>query len=580
MAELDSASHSSLYCVRANFVPGSNPAAMRVDSNTSNVSNYAVTDGGANPIIVSQVIFPSSQDQDYVAPNPSGGAPTWIYLILASVPVSGVGSLEVNSLGTLVDWGGNPFEGDTGPGTTATVALTFSDFVDPTYWDSDGLRTAETFKEFRKLGRLKLRSKEAQPLAYGLTHIIGKINDIMSGGLRARLNTDIEGPADPSDWPLFAAGFSAPTVSTPGIGDTISFIDSIIPCHVDVLWGRSDGTNDLFRTSIQYHPHSCVVIQSGKETSGVYPKVLDPDEWFAPDSGHDRLLRVLSPPSEGETLIAVYVPRQSLLKIGREILAYHESDPAAGSVVICGRSQLCSEMEAHSARDRVVDVFCASFVERVKYALLAFGASGRALEYIGMDSGAPRSDNPAQTDTELRRMIFHTTVTMRATPQTVQLALRYMFPRLYYHCHVAEDPRWPGCLTLWFSEEQLQSRAEPDPPVECWETWLDHKAYPDGFPTDLYAVTYYRDTLDPAPYGDYYVADATTIGALWPYPIVLSGPDIGILGILHTTVPPPLMNFTAGTTDRTYLSYLQRPAALDKVLPCGCGVLILDYGLL
>jgi len=578
MTQLASVEQVSSHVVRINFEEDATFAtrAMAVNSDLLNTAEYTVTGR-----TVLEVLLPESQEQPVSAPPPpgSGGAPRHLYLLLDDEP-SGNPTVTVNVLGNLIDWDGNLFVGGSGVGTSDALSLASVDVHTPTYWEGAGLRFREALKELRKLGRVEFSNSSKQPFAYGMAAIVGKINDIVSGAQLGKLGVSIDGPGTPTYLPIFGTGgFSLPGAPIPGVGSTLTFKDAEIPCHVDKLWGTSDGVNTTYRTSIPFHAFSCQLYIAAREAIGVETGLLDSAEWFAPMAGKDRLIRLLNPLPAGATILAVYTPRQSLIRIGKEIIAYQESDLVSGTAVICGRSQLRSPLQQHDSGDEITDVWCAGFVERVKYALLAFGASGRSLEYIGMDAGSPREDNPSLDDAGLRRMIFHTSVTMRGTVQTVKLAIRYMFPRLWAHVIVDEDPRWPGCIAIWYSVDQLHDEVSPDPPIECWETWLDHTAYPDGFEQSLYASTYYRDdAVDSAPYGDYYIADPSEGGAFTMFPVVLYGPEVGLLGTLLGSIPPPYV--TAGVVDDTYKSMLQRPTPLDKVLAAGCGVLLLDYGLL
>jgi len=579
MTQLASVEQVSSHVVRINFEEDLvfSTRAMSVGPVLLNTAEYTVTGR-----TVVEVLLPESQDQSAAAPPPpgTGGAPRHIYLLLDDEP-SGNPTVTVNVLGNLVDWDGNLFVGGAGAGTPDSLVLTSVAVHTPSYWEGAGVRFREALKELRKLGRIRFQSSAKQPMAYGNAAIVGKINDVVSGAQLGKLGSAIDGPGTPTYLPVYGTGgFSLPGAPVPGVGSTFSFANAAIPCHVDKLWGRSNGENVTYRTSIPFHAFSCQLYIAARDGLGVETGLLESSEWFAPMAGRDRLIRLLNPLPSGATIIAVYTPRQSLIQIGKEIIAYQESDLSVGTAVICGRSQLLSELQTHAIGDEIKDVWCAGFVERVKYALLAFGASGRALEYIGMDAGSPREDNPSLDDTSLRRMIFHTSVTMRGTVNTVKLAIRYMFPDLWSHVIVDEDPRWPGCIVIWYSAEQLHDFRQPDPPIECWETWLDHTAWPDGFDASLYAATFYRDDgVDAAPYGDYYEDGPADGGAFTMFPVVLYGPEIGLLGTLSGTIPPPYVT-ALGTLDATYKTMLQRPEPLDKVLAAGCGVLLLDYGLL
>jgi hypothetical protein len=233
-------------------------------------------------------------------------------------------------------------------------------------------------------------------------------------------------------------------------------------------------------------------------------------------------------------------------------------------------------MESHAAGDTIEDVWASSFVGRAQYNLLAFGASDRALEYIAHDRGVPLSDNPSLSNTELRRAIFNTAVTQRTTLHTTLTAIRYLYPDLWPYTIVCEDVRWPGAIVIWYSTEVITDDVRPTAPeVEPWETWIDHLAWPDGFPLELFYDTYLRDPVTDVTYdGDYFLTSGAEDPDSWPFPVVVSGPDISIIGTPAPKIPAPVW------VSSEYRSYLVRPPALDRALPIGVGVLLLDYGLM
>lgn len=565
MTALSTAEHVAPRCVKLTFT-----GPMRNNADFRDPQYYSVNGG----VTVEHVEPQYAQSAPFVSsPSQLGGVPVAAYLLLDQNPNdagSTIAGLSASGLTTLLDFDGLNL---TAP---QTVSLTTKTQQDISYWTGDGIRTKETFNELSRVGRAKWTT--AQPLNYSTAQMIGKLNDLMSGGLRAVLDTDIEGPANPMIVPTFSAGgFASSPIPIPDIGLTISFRNNIIPCHVDKLWGVSDGSNRLFRASTTYHPHSCVLIAAEGDSDSVDQGIVDDSRWYAPNEGFDRQVIMKEAPPAGATIIAVYVPRRSLIAVGHEIIAYEESDIDNGTAVIYGRNQLMSSLEAHSSGDVIEDVWGTSFVKKAEYNILAMGGSGRALEYIGMDSGCPRSDNPTLNDTNLRRMIYHTAVTMRGTPETAREGIRYIYPRLWPNIIVGEDPRWPGCIVIWVNEDTIIGDMNwiTSPNVELWETWLDELSWPDGMPTELINETYYRDDgVDSAEYGDYFLADFTEDPEVWPYPIVISGNLSYLLGEIAPVIPDP------ASVSSAYRSYLQRPDGLNKVLPNGCGVLLLDTSLL
>jgi len=550
--------------------PLRNDAALRA------VANYIVTGS-----TITAIRLPIAQEQVYDAGPPTylGGAPEAVLLLLEDEPTPGVTVVGMTGPGfaAIVDFDGVALGG------VATVNADLRASVDVTYWENDGLRTDEAFREFAKVG--KARFGTGQPFNRSLAHAIGKIGELMSGGLYSVLASAIDGPPEPTHITSFSpAGFASPGVPVPGIGSTITFKNGIIPYHVDKLWGASDGTNRLFRTSIPFHPFECLLIVAPGNAESLDDGIIEVTRWYAPNSGRDRQIMMLTAPPQGATIIAVYAPRKSLLQIGQEIIAYDDFDIDTREAVIHGRAQLMSDLVMHSIGDVALDVWATSFLARAEINTLAFGASGRALEYVGIDMGSPRSDNPSLNDTEMRRMIFHTSCNMRGVPGTVWEAVRYIYPRLWPYIIVGEDSRWPGCIVVWFSETAIIGDLSwiTSPRVEPWEVWLDEISWPDGMPIALLSETYYRDdAVDPAWYGDYYLEDFTDDPVAYPYPIVLGGSIVSIMGTPAPAIPPPLWeNPGAGTINTTYRSYLVRPPGLDKALPAGCGVLLLDTSLL
>jgi hypothetical protein len=167
---------------------------------------------------------------------------------------------------------------------------------------------------------------------------------------------------------------------------------------------------------------------------------------------------------------------------------------------------------------------------------------------------------------------------MRGVTGTVQEGIRYIFPQLWKYMIVDEDPRWPGCIVIWFSSTLIIGDTSwvTSPGVELWEKWLDDISHDDGLPTDLIAETFYRDdVVDSAVYGDFYLPSHTTSSVGWAFPVVLSGPEIHLIGLPSTTIPPAFND--GGVLNTLYKDIMLRPPALDKVLPIGCGVLLLDY---
>ena len=563
------AEHVSPKCVKLTF-----DGPLRNNADLRDPTQYRIDGSG---ITITRVEVEYSQRQPYDAGLPVvfGGAPISVYLILSANPYD-AGSTLAGTAGviTTVDYDGDLL------GRYTDAAFTPLLYVTPTYWTADGLCTIDTFNELNKEGKASFTANE--PLNYSSAHMIGKVSDLMLGGMVGYLASTIDGPSEPEHISTFSpAGFASTPASIPGIGDSFTFEGSLIPCHIDKLWGNSDGSNRLFRTSISFHSHSCQIVLVDGVSDMTEVGILPDDEWYAPNSGDDRQIVIETALLEGATLLAVYVPKKSLLQIDTEILAYEESDIYAGTAVIYGRAQLSSDIVEHAIGDRVVDVWNASFVTKTEYNTLAFGASGRALEYIGQDYGCPRSDNVFLNDTDMRRMIFHTSCTMRGVTGTVQEGIRYIFPQLWKYMLVGEDPRWPGCVVIWFSGNTVIGELSwlTSPAVELWESWLDDISHADGLPTDLIAETYYRDDgTDSTVYGDFYLPTFTTTSVGWPFPVVLSGPAIHLIGLPSTTIPPAFND--GGVLNTLYKDLLVRPSALDKVLPIGCGVLLLDYDVL
>jgi hypothetical protein len=561
MAQVISAEHVSPRCIKVVF-----DDEMRVDSSLIDTAQYSVAAGA---VTITSIIVPTAHDQPYVAPNPSGGAPLWVYLMLGSNPY--LAGNPVNILVNTLGLGPKDYQGlnlTSGTTTCATVTPT-----EVTYWSDPGLRVAEALEdELPKLGRAKWGA--AQPWNYGTALAMSKLADITSGGNLAKLATAIAGPIETgySGTYLGSGGFSMPEVPIPGVGDTFQLTLNGIPQHAEKLWGPSNGVNALFRTSIPYHSHGATIIIASESTESAVSGVLDTDQWLAPDSGKDRLLRLLTAPPTGATVWAVYYPRQSLLRIDREIIAYHESDLSTMTCTIAGRAQLSSALGNHVIGAFVEDVWATSTVGRTSYNLHVFGASGRPLEYLGRDSGVPKDENPSMSDTEFRRAIFNTAVTMRATNPTAVLAIRYIYHDLWKYVLVGEDPRWPGHLTIWYSTDAIGRQWDTWPAVEPWETWLDNLSYIDGFPLTGYYDTYLRNPIgDPPHYGDFYLTDHTEDPELAPFPIVLSGPDIGLIGTPAPYLPDP------ASVSADYLNYIVRPYGLERALPVGTGVLLLDF---
>jgi len=516
--------------------------AMRNNVQLKKKTNYTIPG-----FTIKGVVVPAAQAQPYDAgdPNDNGGMPEAVY-IATTEPITGAGPIAADftaaGLVAIVDYTGVAV-GGLSPVTNPV--LTPIAQQDITYWTDNGLRTSETFKELKQMGRARWNNTTEQPMNYSTAQMIGKINDLMSGALTSYLGGDIVGPTEPEYIAtLTPGGVSSPVTPPAGIGDTITFKDGAIPFHVDKLWGVSDGSNKTFRTSIMYHPFACVVIVAEGETESLDAGIVDDDRWFSPNSGYDRQLRLQKAPPQGATVLAVYVPRASLVKIGEEILAYEESDIVAGTAIIYGRAQLKSSYVLHEDGDFIEDVWGASFIERAQYNMFTFGASGQALEYLARDYACPRSDNPRLNDTQLRRMIFHTSCSLRGTPGTVTEALRYIHADIWPFIIVDEDPRWPGCIVIWYSTDTVIGDLSwiTSPPVEPWETWLDHLSWLDGMPLDLMSETYLRDdAVDAGNYGDYLLPDWTEDPVIWPFPVVISGPAVSSLGTPAPYVPPPLV---------------------------------------
>jgi len=581
MTDVLSGEHISPRCIELTF-----DGPMRNDDNLRLAANYIV---GAGIPAVTAVYVPTVQAAPYslLDPNPNGGKPLSVYLLLDADPYPTANPIVVaveNIAPT------SPVDYDPGNVVVVNSALVATVETKVTdYWEDDGLRVSQAFeKELPKLGTAVSFASGSVNRSMALA--IAKLADMVSGGSTSILDAAIVGPLDTIDSLIpdtFVGGFGEPDPIEPGIGDTITFRDGRIPWHIDKLWGVCDGVNTLFRTSIPYHPFACIIIEVPPQKYDHMGGDLEFTEWYAPNAGRERLLRVTTAPMDGYSLIAVYIPRQSIVRIDDEIIAYHESDITAGTGIITGRSQLCTPLEEHTAGTVVEDVWCTSFVNRVRYSLLAFGASGKALEYVANDQGLSRTDNPSFSDTELRRAVFNTAVTPRATFATAKLAFRYIYPDLWPYVFVTEDVRWPKCLVVWYSSERINDDIDVEPLIEPWETWLDHIAYSDGFPLDTYYHTYFRNPIGDVTYdGDYFLANPSADDEDWPYPIIVSGPDIYLVGVPAPFLPNPdpvmldatltPVTPTPVTTDYKYKKYMRRPYGLDRVLPVGTGVLLLD----
>lgn len=569
MAQLISTEHVSPACIKIKFND-----ALRNNADLRDTASYVVS---GSVVVAVRLPYAQAQEWDPLDPEPkNGGTPEDVYVILAEPPMSGSVAAGLSAAGAanILDFDGANLVG------VATILTALFDQKTITYWTSDGTRTEETFTELGKLGRA--RFTETQPLNYSTAHMLGKLNDLLSGGLISSLGSALPGPAEPTTVTTFSpAGFAPASLAVPGIGDPITFKDGLVPYHVDKLWGNTNGDNKLFRASLPFHPFECVLVVAAGRAETADNGIVDSDRWYAPNNGQDRQIMMLEALPKGTAIIAIYLPRKSLIRIGEEIIAYDEMDIDTRQGVIHGRAQLMSQLVEHDEFDIVEDVWATSFVAKAEINMLAFGASGRPLEYIGQDHGSPRSDNPTLNDTNLRRMIFHTSVNMRGVPGTMYEAIRYIYPQLWGYIIVGEDPRWPGCVTIWFSnDDQIGDRNWiTSPSVEPWETWLDHISWPDGMPLDLLTETYYRDdAVDDGFYGDYWLWDATEDPVGWAYPVVISGSIVSLLGAPAPVIPPPFIS--GATIDTTYRSYIVRPPGFDKVLPAGCGVLLLDTALL
>jgi len=569
MTQLISTEHVSPACVKLTF-----DNSLRNDTTLRDLASYAVPG-----YTVAYVFLPYAQAQEWNPLDPvseNGGSPESVYVVTSEVIASGplLAGMSASGLANILDFDGNNLTG------SATISTVIDDLKTITYWSQDGVRTGETFNELGRLGRVAFT--EIQPLNYSTAHMIGKVNELLSGGLISNLGSALPGPDEPMTVTTFSpAGFSSPPVTVPGIGDPLTFKDGLVPYHVDKLWGACDGSNRLFRATLPFHTFECVLVVASGRAETADEGIVDSVRWYAPNKGHDRQIMMVEAPPKGAAILAIYLPRKSLIRIGNEIIAYDELDIDTRQAVIYGRAQLMSQLSSHDEGDIVEDVWATSFVSKAEINMLAFGASGRPLEYVAQDHGSPRSDNPTLNDTNLRRMVFHTSVNMRGVTGTVYEAIRYIYPQLWVHIVVGEDPRWPGCVTVWFSnDDQIGDLSWiTSPPVEPWETWIDHISWPDGMPIDILEETYYRDdAVDDGFYGDYFLADFTEDPVGWPYPIVLSGPIVSLLGTPAPEIPPPL--YDGVNVDTTYRSYIQRPPGLDKALPAGCGVLLLDTALL
>lgn len=570
MATFVSATHISKYSIRVDFSEG-----MLNDSELAGLSAtvHYIVHGGA--ISVTYVATPLVHSQPFAGVGlPSdGGSPSSVYLVLNADPSDYAASVNVE-VKYIVGAGPKDFNTQNQLTGGLVKACTTYESYDHDYWESTGLRLKQTETELSKIGKTRFTS--AQPFNFGILHLIGKLFDMADGGVLSTLGTAIDGPLEPSaatGYAFSGSGFSLGPASYPGIGETITLTGIGIPPHVEKLWGVSDGSNTLFRTSIPYHSFACELLYIYRTDTGYESRLMLASEWTAPNSGTDRVIRLGSAIDRGESIIAIYKPRKSLLRIGHEIIAYDNSDITADTVEIVGRAQLRTPLEAHSIGEHVVDFWNASMVTKAEYNQFVFGASGRALEHLATDKATPKSDNPTLSDTELRRMVFNTSVTQRGVPEIVRDAIRYIYPDLSKYIFVCEDIRWKNCVVFWYSSTPVTATGEVNPPVEPWEDWLDDLSYPPGFDLTLYYDTYLRNPITDVSYdGDYFTPTSYYDDELFLHPVVVSGPDIYLIGTPSPYLPDPYW------TSSDYTQYIVRPESLSRVLPVGVGVLLLDLG--
>lgn len=577
MTDVANVYHVSPRCVRVDF-----NGPMRNNDNLLSPANYTV---GVGLPAVTAVYVPTVQQAPYnpLDPNPNGGKPLSVYLVIDGDPFVVANPILVTVENVAPTAPVDYYAAAVLVVNTAN-AVTYETY-DADFYDDSGLRVKQAFeKELPRLGKPKFGVN--QPINRSMALAIAKLADLSSGGSLATLTANIQGPLDAIDSFIpdgFVGGFGESWPDEPGIGDTVTF--DRIPFHIDKVWGKCDGSNTLFRTSIPYHPFKCMVLRVSPKKYDHMESELDLVEWFSPNEGKDRLLKLASAPDVGYSVIAIYIPRQTLIRVDKEIIAVHETDITNDSAIICGRSQLCTELTAHESGASVEDVWATSFVGRARYSLMAFGASGRSLEYIANERGLSRTDNPSFTDTELRRAVFNSAVQPRATVPTAMLAIRYIYPDLWPYIFVSEDVRWKKCLVIWYSTEQINFDIEKAPAIEPWETWLDHIAYSDGFPMDTLYRTYFRNPIGDTSYdGDYFLSGPTADDTDWPFPVVVSGPAIYKLGIPAPSLPlpDPYLEPTVPVvpTSTEYRKWICRPYGLDRVLPTGTGVLLLDVAFL
>lgn len=462
------------------------------------------------------------------APNPRR-----VYLITQETPGDG-GTYQVTAAGIVALDG-------------AALGVSFVSVL------TTGLRAIDDPNELKllemqnRMGAVKKWSIVAGRFWQGLVRAKSLIDGLIGGRRRVELGLDVS-----------AATSAVATLSA-----------GVIPM-TEVPLGGSDGVNRTFRTQHTFDWRRVQPFRTPLPTVTFNTTPSFPDNWYAPGGGYERLFRWLDPPQRGSATVLYYTPTRGLVRIGAELAAFITSPSAIDlkQVTLVERGRIGTTAAAHLAKAPVYDYWGSSFIETLESALSYRTGVDTLLGVRGKDIGVERIPEDLD-DRGFRRVLLNVGVGKKNTVQIFDTALQYLYRDIWRHTLVGEDPRWPNAVVVWYNADQILRGSANPANIEIWEDWLEEAVRQDGTEPTQGRTYLHADATDNEYVGSYLMEAPSDAGDDPNYPVIVSGEDIWVLGIPNPPPPP--------APDPSYRGLLFKPRELERILPGGVGILLLQH---